>query len=319
MADKKTPSNSRSKSNKSKSKSGKSDEMPKKKRIPQPPKSHSIHCSIATSQIVKPSLVLESDDKRYDRIKLVIPARHDKHFGMGIINSNGKVIISTVAVNSIASDYFVPKDHLISINGVHITDKSVCKQLILSACSSAPEFEIVIERLKKEGSGLKTAKTTAETEKAQISAGLDKNKPSREPESATTVTELEKSKQAAESTKVKQTAEVEKAKTTAELDTAKTTTDVVVDIPDLSFIRPLKDPDCERGNPLDGFHYAPADVREILRLRTKTIVADFMPPYRCVAKAKTDKVAQFNLSDETHLSQIASDVPMDKPLMKPRK
>lgn len=248
--------------------------------IPPPPKSQ--QCPIAMAQIVKPPVFQECENRRYDRIKLMIPARHDKRFGMGIINSKGKVIISTVAPNSIAFDYFEPKDLIISINGVQISDKVHCKKLILSACSSAPEFEIVIERLKKEVGGEKIAQSTGTPKTAKLTAELDKSK---SPGGA----------------EVKQTA------------------DAVIEIPDLSFARPLKEQAYERGNPVEGFRTAPTDVRKILQFRTKTIVADFMPPYRRVAKAKTDKAAQFNLSDDAHLSRIASDVPIDKQLMKPRK
>lgn len=48
MVGKKMPLNPRSKSNKNKNKSEKSNKMSKKKHIPQPPKSKSVQCSVAT-------------------------------------------------------------------------------------------------------------------------------------------------------------------------------------------------------------------------------------------------------------------------------
>lgn len=193
-------------------------------------------------------------DTQFERKTFVVPARHDKRFGLGIVNSNNQVRVSTIVPDSIASEFFAVKDRVVAINGVQVADKTHCRQLILSACSSAPDFEIVVDRPKK----------------------------------------IERVKMAPEQP--------------------------VVEIPDLSFTRPLKrDPESERGNPWDGFQYAPPDVREILQRRIRQIVCDFLPPYRRNVNARYENVTPVNVDEQAQLTAIASDVPPDKPLMKPRK
>lgn len=85
-------------------------------------------------------------DVKTQTIMLTVPARLDKRFGMGLIFSNNAVYVSSIVPGSLAAEHFKVKDRIVSVLGVNVKDKEHCRELILLACDSQSQFEIVIER-----------------------------------------------------------------------------------------------------------------------------------------------------------------------------
>lgn len=83
----------------------------------------------------------------------------------------------------------------------------------------------------------------------------------------------------------------------------------------------LGDDEFAVGEPLDGLKFPmPPDVREILNLRTKQILTDFLEtPMKKHKEAKKVEEKLFSINTEAQEQKIASDVTKRKSLIKPRK
>ncbi|WKX99794.1 hypothetical protein Q1695_014572 [Nippostrongylus brasiliensis] len=71
-------------------------------------------------------------------------------FGLGIKHFNDQVIVSKSEKGSVCGSQLKVLDHIVEVNGIPVTDKDVCREILIKSMQNTNTVDLVIERPVKE-------------------------------------------------------------------------------------------------------------------------------------------------------------------------
>uniref|UniRef100_A0A0N5B6B4 PDZ domain-containing protein n=1 Tax=Strongyloides papillosus TaxID=174720 RepID=A0A0N5B6B4_STREA len=69
-----------------------------------------------------------------------------RKLGIGIRHHNNKVIVSKCDQGSVSDEVFIPGDRICDVDGIPVSDKNVCKKLIINNLQKNNKVTVVVER-----------------------------------------------------------------------------------------------------------------------------------------------------------------------------
>lgn len=88
--------------------------------------------------------IMRREGYKYELININLV--EDKKLGLSIRHFQNRVLITNIAPSSIASMHLKIGDHICDVDGLRVTDKVVCRRLLLSILKTNKKVSLVIER-----------------------------------------------------------------------------------------------------------------------------------------------------------------------------
>uniref|UniRef100_A0A0N5CHV6 PDZ domain-containing protein n=1 Tax=Strongyloides papillosus TaxID=174720 RepID=A0A0N5CHV6_STREA len=76
----------------------------------------------------------------------VLTIEKGRKLGLGIRHFQNRVLVSKTEPNSIASDHLKIGDHICDVDGMPVTDKDVCRKLLITQLQENKKVSLVVER-----------------------------------------------------------------------------------------------------------------------------------------------------------------------------